>query len=129
MNKSNSARPRARTSHEIELRVIISNGNPAHDTRLKFEFAPDPAGMARVWLVRLPRLKNPDAFPVQRSAQGWDLRLDAESATQPLQILNYCPDSAHQWLSDVSGQRRTAPAELLILAHHEMFTLTIHQFE
>ena len=123
------SRPHGRTSPVIELRVAISNGNPEHDTKLKFEFSPDPSGMARLWLVRLPRLKNPDAFPQQIAGDSWELRLDAVEETQPLQILNYSPASAHQWLADVLNRPRTAPAELLVLAHHNQFTITIHQFQ
>ena len=129
MQRANSTRPLGRISQVIELRVLITNGNPILDTKLKFEFSPDPLGTARVWLVRLPRLNNPDAFPEQDSAGGWKLQLEAVAETQPLQILSYTPACANQWLSDVMQRPRSAPTELLVLAHGEKFTITIHQFQ
>ena len=111
----------------LELRVVITNGNTANDAKLKFEFSRDLMGTARLWLVKLPRLKNADAFPQPLASGIWELRLNAVSATQPLQVHSYSPDSARQWLADVIDQPKPAPTELLILCHHGQFTITIHQ--
>lgn len=110
------------------MNVLITNGNAIHDTKLKFEFAPNQSGIARLWLVKLPRLKNADAFPQPVASGVWQLRLEAVSSTQPLQIHNYTPDAARQWLADIAEQPQPAPAELLILCtQSQQFTVTIHQ--
>lgn len=112
----------------IELRVVITNGSPHCDVHLKFEFNQDTVGSARVWLVKLPHIKNADAFPRQISARQWELRLQATDDTQPLRIDSYVPWSASQWLADVLHPPLSAPTELLIFAKAGLFGIHIHQF-
>ena len=71
----------------LELYVIISNGSAAQDTRLRFEFS-RVAAAPRIWLVRLPALKNYDAFPQPIASGVWELRLEVLGSTQPLEITN-----------------------------------------
>ena len=111
----------------IELRVLISNGARAQDTRLKFEFPPNPAGIMRVWLMRLPTVKNPNAFVTQVKPHCYELRLDVFTATQPLEILNYTPESVAEWLDDVFNDSKPPTTELLILANQGKFTISLHQ--
>jgi hypothetical protein len=128
MNQPKTPRFIGRTrQNSITLQVLVSNGNRRHDTRLKFEFSPGRANAARVWLVKLPALRNPDAFPRQVSATNWELRLNAVAETQPFRICNYSPENAHQWLADAFEDTASAPCELLILAHREGFTVTVQQ--
>ena len=107
--------------------VVISNGRTLNDSKIKFEFLPDQSSGVRVWLVRLPALRNPDAFPHPLAPDLWELRLEAIAETQPVQILNYTPATAKQWLAEASHQRNSAPTELLILASQGRFTVAIHQ--
>jgi hypothetical protein len=109
------------------MHVIVTNGDPAREARLKFDFLPDSLGTARLWLIKLPALKNPDAFARQLGSHSWELRLESVADTQPLEIMSYTPESAAQWLRDVFDDPHPAPAELLVLAHHNQFTITLHQ--
>jgi len=111
----------------MEMQLLISNGQPAQDARLKFEFPLEAPGTPRVWIVKLPPLKNPDVFPRQLTPEVWELRLDAVGATQPLHVRNYTAESAGEWLAEMLRPRPPAPTELLILAHHRRFTVTNHQ--
>jgi hypothetical protein len=56
----------------LGLYVIITNGAAAQDTRLHFEFS-RAAAAPQIWLVRLPALKNYDAFPQPLTAGVWEL--------------------------------------------------------
>ena len=116
--------PQPQLTSPIELAVIISNGNPLYDTKLRFEFTREGAE-AQVWLARLPRLKNYDAFPRQLSADRWELRLDAEGETHPMEIHAYPPENAGQWLKRIFHYENKRHTELLILAHHDQFTITL----
>ena len=111
----------------LEMLVVITNGDPARDARVKFEFFPDQADTARLWLVKLPQLKNPYAFPRELAPGRWELVLEAVSETQPIHVINYTPASARLWLKDVFHKPPSAPTELLILCHAGRFTITIHQ--
>ena len=127
MRKENPSRQRELWSRPIELHIVITNGDSTFDTKLKFEFNPEPTGIARVWLLKLQPLKNPDAFP-QRLADGqWELRLDAVGDTHPLAVLNYTQESVSQWPTNIFEGEEPATTELLILAHDEEFTISIHQ--
>jgi len=108
----------------IELLVVVSNGDPVYDTKLRFEFT-KTEDQAQVWLARLPRLKSYDAFPRQLSAKTWELRLAAEGETQPMEIHAYPPENAGQWLKRVFHYENKRHTELLILAHHNQFTITL----
>jgi hypothetical protein len=127
MNHQRPTRHHPPSASHIELRVVISNGAPACNTRLKFEFSVEPNGFARVWLVRLPAVKNPDAFVRQVTANCWELRLEVFAETQPLTILNYTPESVAQWLADVFDDTRPPTTELLVLGNNGKFTISIHQ--
>jgi hypothetical protein len=109
----------------LQLHVIVSNGNIAQDTHLRFEFS-RAAVAPRIWLVRLPALKNYDGFPQPLTSGVWELRLEVVAQTQPLEITNYTRESAQAWLR----QERThsGTAELLILAGQEKFTVAIKEF-
>ena len=111
----------------LQLNVSVSNGIRAEDAKLKFEFSPGKAGIARVWLVRLPALKNADAFPRRRAGGIWDLQLHAIGQTQPIQVLNYEPSCADQWLADAAKASRPAATDLLIICDRTQFTITVHQ--
>ena len=130
MHKTKTPRPKGHTTSQpqpLEMRVVVTNGLAAKDANLKFQFLPDHSGTARVWVVKLPALRNPDAFPHQLAPDVWELRLEAVAATQPLQILNYTSESARRWLADVANQPKPAPTELLILARDGHFTVSLHQ--
>ena len=127
MNQQRPTRHHPPAASHIELRVVITNGVPAHDSKLKFEFPQNPNGIARVWLVRLPVVKNPDAFVTPVTAHCWELRLEVFAETQPLTITNYTPESVAQWLADVFDEKRPATTELLILGNNGKFTISIHQ--
>ena len=116
--------PQPQLTSPIELAVIISNGNPLYDTKLRFEFTREDAE-AQVWLARLPRLKNYDAFPRQISENRWELQLDAEGETHPMEIHAYPPENAGQWLKRIFHYENKRHTELLILAHHDQFTITL----
>ena len=116
-----------RLSKSIELSVVLTNGDPVYDTKLKFEFSPDASGIARVWLAKLPKVKNPDAFPRQLARGHWELRLDVLEETHPLAVLNYTQESVSHWLAYIFDEKRPVTTELLILAHNEEFTISIHQ--
>ncbi len=111
----------------LQLHVTVSNGVHAEDAKLKFEFSPGKSGIARVWRVKLPPLKNADAFPRWRAGGIWDLQLQAIAATQPIQVLNYEASCADQWLEDSATSTRPAPTDLLIFCDRTQFTITIHQ--
>lgn len=120
--------PQSQFVSPIELLVVITNGDPVYDTKLRFEFTRE-GNEAQVWLARLPRLKNYDAFPRQLSAKTWELRLAAEGETHPIQLLNYKPETARLWLKDVFQRDGKPPhCELLILAHHNQFTISLQHF-
>ena len=126
----NEPRPGGRTAIQpspLEMLVVITNGDPARDARVKFEFFPDQADTARLWLVKLPQLKNPYAFPRELAPGSWELLLEAVAETQPLQILNCTSESARRWLAEVANQPKPASTELLILARDGRFTVTLHQ--
>jgi len=98
--KNQQPHPRLQLTAPIELRVVITNGDPVYDTKLRFEFT-KTEDQAQVWLARLPRLKNYDAFPRQLAENRWELRLDAEGETHPMEIHAYPPENAGQWLKRV----------------------------
>jgi hypothetical protein len=130
MQKIKSARSHEHISTKpfpLEMQVVVTNGDPAHDAKVTFQFSPEQAGSARLWLVKLPPLKNPDAFPRELAAGHWRLTLEAVAETQPLQILQYTPASARQWLKDAFYRPKPAPTELLILCLNSSFTITIQQ--
>jgi len=108
----------------IELLVVVSNGDPVYDTKLRFEFTREN-NEAQVWLARLPRLKNYDAFPRQLSAKTWELRLAAVGETQPMQVHAYPKRNSEQWLKDFFEWENKRHTELLILAHHNQFTINL----
>ena len=122
--KNQQPHPRLQLTAPIELRVVITNGDPIHDTKLRFEFT-KTEDQAQVWLARLPRLKNYDAFPRQLAENRWELRLDAEGETQPMEIHAYPPENAGQWLKRVFHYENKRHTELLILAHHNQFTINL----
>ena len=122
--KNQQPHPRLQLTAPIELQVILTNGNPVYDTKLRFEFT-RAGDEAQVWLARLPRLKNYDAFPRQLSADRWELRLDAEGETHPMEIHAYPPENAGQWLKRIFHYENKRHTELLILAHHNQFTITL----
>ena len=109
------------------LHIIISNGIPAGDTKLTFEFQ-RIGGPAQVWLLKLPKLNNLDAFPQLISPDTWELRLDAAGETQPLEVTNFTPKSVAKWLDHTARPSGSAPNELLILAHNGGFTSIITEF-
>jgi len=126
----NEPRPGGRTAIQpspLEMLLVITNGDAAQDARVKFEFFPDKADTARLWLVKLPHLKNPYAFPRELAPGRWELVLEAVSETQPIHVINYTPASARLWVKDVFHKPPSAPTELLILCHAGRFTITIHQ--
>jgi len=124
--KNQQPHPRLQLTAPIELRVVITNGDPVYDTKLRFEFTREN-NEAQVWLARLPRLKNYDAFPRQLSAKTWELRLAAVGETHPMEIHAYPPENAGQWLKRVFHYENKRHTELLILAHHNQFTITLHE--
>ena len=111
----------------LEMLVVVTNGDAAQGARIKFEFFPDQADTARLWLVKLPQLKNPYAFPRELAPGKWELVLEAASKTQPVQVIHCTPASARLWLKEVFHMPAPAPTELLILCHAGRFTITIHQ--
>jgi len=112
----------------LVLYVIISNRDIAQDTRLHFEFS-RAAAAPRIWLVRLPALKNYDGFPQPLTSGVWELRLEVVAQTQPLEITNCTRESALAWLRKVHPARpQSGTAELLILAGQEKFTVAIKEF-
>jgi len=126
----NQPRPGGRTAIQfspLEMLLVITNGDAAQDARIKFEFFPDKADTARFWLVKMPQLKNPYAFPRELAPGSWELLLEAVAETQPLQILNCTSESARRWLAEVANQPKPASTELLILARDGRFTVTLHQ--
>ncbi len=122
--KNHQRHPRPQIAPPIELAVIISNGNPTNDTKLRFEFTREGA-KAQVWLARLPRLKNYDAFPRQISVNRWELQLNAIGETQPIQVHAYPTRNSGQWLKDIAEWENKRHTELLILAHHNQFTVNL----
>jgi len=124
--KNQQPHPRLQLTAPIELRVVITNGDPVYDTKLRFEFT-KTEDQAQVWLARLPRLKSYDAFPRQLAENRWELRLDAEGETHPMEIHAYPPENAGQWLKRVFHYENKRHTELLILAHHNQFTITLHE--
>jgi len=126
----NQPRPGGRTAIQfspLEMLLVITNGDAAQDARIKFEFFPDKADTARFWLVKMPQLKNPYAFPRELAPGRWELFLEGVSETQPIHVINYTPASARLWLKDVFHKPGSARTELLILCHAGRFTITIHQ--
>ena len=112
----------------LQLHVIVSNGNIAQDTHLRFEFS-RAAVAPRIWLVRLPALKNYDGFPQPLTSGVWELRLEVVAQTQPLEITNCTRESALAWLRQVHPARpQSDMAEMLILAGQEKFTVAIKEF-
>jgi len=111
----------------LQLHVIVSNGNIAQDTHLRFEFS-RAAVAPRIWLVRLPALKNYDGFPQPLTSGVWELRLEVAAQTQPLEITNYTRESAQEWLREAPARSPSGEAELLILAHNKQFTVAIKEF-
>ena len=112
----------------LGLYVIITNGAAAQDTRLHFEFS-RAAAAPRIWLVRLPALKNYDGFPQPLTSGVWELRLEVAAQTQPLEITNCTRESALAWLRQVHPARpQSDMAEMLILAGQEKFTVAIKEF-
>ena len=122
--KNQQPHPRLQLTAPIELLVVVSNGDPVYDTKLRFEFT-KKEDQAQVWLARLPRLKNYDAFPRQLAENRWELRLDAEGETHPMEIHAYPPENAGQWLKRVFHYENKRHTELLILAHHNQFTINL----
>jgi len=112
-------------SPSSELAVSITNGDAQQDTCLRFEFSRDEAAAARLWLVKLPPLKNYDSFPRPVKTGRWELRLEALGDTQPLEILNYTKESAQEWLWKVHLRPKPGATELLILASHRQFTVAL----
>ena len=125
MHTTKPAQTRSRT---ISLELSISNGNPRHDTRLRFDFLTNNNHTGQVWMARLPKIKNADAFPRQLGRNQWALSLDALSDTQPMEVITYTPQDAHLWLHGIE-RRRPPHTELLILAHENHFTVSITNHE
>ena len=118
--------PRVPKPKTIELRLIVTNGIADTDAKLTFQFCPDESAPSRVWIVKLPPIKNADAFPKPVTPGVWELQLQAAADTQPIEVLNYTPKSAGQWLED-NGRQKMTPAELLILAFEGHFTVCVYQ--
>ncbi len=116
--------PNPNRSRKLTLEVRISNGNPGHDARLRFDFSFTEKRATQVWLALLPKIKNPDAFPRQLDRNRWELALDAEADTQPLEVISYSPENAELWMED-SNRKRPAHTELLILALRDQFNITL----
>jgi len=115
-------------SPNLELLVVITNGDAAQDTRLHFEFS-RAAVAPRIWLVRLPALRNYDGFPRPQTSGVWELRLQALAGTQLLEISTCTRESAQAWLRQVHPARaQSGTAELLILADQKQFTIAIKEF-
>jgi hypothetical protein len=111
----------------LELHVIIANDDRAHDTRLRFELKGEET--ARLWLVRLPALRDYDAFPRPLTPNAWELRLAAVADTRPLEITDYTRALAMAWLRRVNRARPESGAtELLILASQWKFNTVIMEF-
>ena len=107
---------------------MITNGEAEVDTRLRFEFS-RAAVAPRIWLVRLPALKNYDGFPWPFTSGVWELCLQALASTQPLEISTCTRESAQAWLRQAHPARaQTGTAELLILADQKQFTIAIKEF-
>jgi hypothetical protein len=108
----------------MSLEVTISNGDPKHNSRLRFDYFNPNSPTPRVWLARVPRLRNADAFPRQVGRHRWVLMLDAVNETQPLEVVSYSPENADQW---VNAANRTQPphTEILIMASKKQFTITL----
>lgn len=117
---------RALQPQTIELRLIVTNGIADTDAKLTFQFCPDESAASRVWIVRLPPIKNADAFPKPVMPGVWELRLQTAAETQPIEVLNYTSKSARQWLEN-NGRQKMTPAELLILALEGRFTVCVYQ--
>ena len=114
------ARPR-----KISLELTITNGNRQHDCRLRFDFLSHRTNrIGQVWLARLPKIKNADAFPRRLGPNHWGLSLDAIGDTQPLEVISYTPADAHLWLQGTERQR-PPHTELLVLAHHDTFSVSL----
>jgi hypothetical protein len=111
---------------KMSLEIKISNGNPGNDARLRFDFNLTKNHIAQVWLARLPRLRNADAFPRQLDRNRWELALDAVAETQPLEVISFCPENAELWQED-SERQRPAHTELLILALHDQFNISLRE--
>lgn len=112
----------------LGLYIIITNGAAVQDTRLHFEFS-RAAVAPRIWLVRLPALRNYDGFPRPQTSGVWELRLQALAGTQPLEISTCTRESAQAWLRQVHPARaQSGTAELLILADQKQFTIAIKEF-
>jgi adenine C2-methylase RlmN of 23S rRNA A2503 and tRNA A37 len=110
------------------LQLVISNGDPRRDARLKFEFQSQAPGRVQLWVVGLPQLVNADAFPRQVAPNAWELRLDAVAATQPIEVSNYTRENADEFLERFCKPQGGAPVELLILAVDGKFTVTVTEF-
>ena len=108
----------------MSLAVTISNGDHRQDSHLRFDFINVKGGPAQVWLARIPRLRNADAFPRQIGRHRWSLELEAINDTQPLEVVSYSPENADQWLTG-AGRPRSAHTEILILALKNQFTITV----
>ena len=111
----------------LTLQVIMSNGDPTHDVKLKFEFEQRSPGHTQAWLLKLPKLANPDGFPRLVKPGTWELRLDAVSDTQPMEVLSFTPENVPQWLHKIS-HRSGALTEILIFASHGAFTVATTVF-
>lgn len=108
----------------MSLEITISNGDPQHNSRLRFDYLNPNSPTPRVWLARVPQLRNADAFPRQVGRDRWVLALDAVKETQPLEVLSYSPANADQWLTGAE-RPRSAHTEILILALKNQFTITL----
>jgi hypothetical protein len=115
-------------SRKISLALTITNGNPQHDCRLRFDFKTNQNQIGQVWMARLPKIKNADAFPRQLGPNHWGLSLDAVGDTQPLEVISYTPQDAHLWLQSTERQR-PPHTELLVLAHHNTFSVSLTDHE
>jgi hypothetical protein len=109
----------------MELLLHITNGNPIHDAKFKFEF--QAGDTTRVWLVKLPRLQNPDAFAQRSDEHHWRLHLAVIGSTQPLEVQQYSQESVAQWLNNLFEGPPPGATELLILAYDRTFTVSIYQ--
>jgi hypothetical protein len=109
----------------LTMQITITNGTHEQDTRLDLKCEPSIDGVADLWLLKMPRLSNPDAFARPMGPNEWELRLDALNETQPHEVLHYTPDNCSEWLDGVNDEHHCSPTEVLILASNGTFTVTV----
>lgn len=101
-------------SDTIILRFSVKGERQEQDWSVNFLWPRENSGNSPVWIIRIPRLKNP-VVRIRRVAEGeYAWRLRALSNAQPFFIRAYHPNDAATGIRELFARHCTSPTTILI---------------